>query len=104
MDIAEKALANVHAENEFNLATKESHKDRMNKLKTLLNEIEEVIIKLNFNKFRNFKLFYLKYFRMIGNMKMFLNIFQSIIINFLICKDSFYKFFYKIILKLQLNY
>jgi hypothetical protein len=44
LDIAEKALANVHAENEFNLASKESHKERMNKLKSLLNEIEEVSI------------------------------------------------------------
>ncbi len=41
LDIAEKALANVHAENEFNMSVKESHKERLNKLKLLLNEIEE---------------------------------------------------------------
>ena len=41
LDIAEKALANVHAENEYLLSIKESHKERMNKLKVLLNEIEE---------------------------------------------------------------
>ena len=41
LDIAEKALANVHAENEFLLSAKESHKERMGKLKLLLNEIEE---------------------------------------------------------------
>ena len=41
LDIAEKALANVHAENEFFLSQKESHKERLNKLKLLLNEIEE---------------------------------------------------------------
>jgi hypothetical protein len=42
LDIAEKALAAVHAENEFTLlAEKEAHKERMNKLRTLLNEIEE---------------------------------------------------------------
>lgn len=41
LDIAEKALANVHAENEYILSTKESHKERLGKLKLLLNEIEE---------------------------------------------------------------
>ena len=41
LDIAEKALANIHAENEFVLSQKEAHKERMNKLKLLLNEIEE---------------------------------------------------------------
>ena len=41
LDIAEKALANVHAENEFLLSAKESHKERIGKLKLLLNEIEE---------------------------------------------------------------
>lgn len=41
LDIAEKALANVHAENEFHLSVKESHKERLSKLKLLLNEIEE---------------------------------------------------------------
>ena len=41
LDIAEKALANVHAENEFILSQKESHKERMTKLRLLLAEIEE---------------------------------------------------------------
>ena len=41
LDIAEKALANVHAENEFLVSVKESHKERLGKLKLLLNEIEE---------------------------------------------------------------
>ena len=41
LDIAEKALANVHAENEFLQSAKESHKERLGKLKLLLNEIEE---------------------------------------------------------------
>ncbi|CAF0776846.1 unnamed protein product [Brachionus calyciflorus] len=41
LDIAEKALANVHAENEHNIAVKEAHKERMDKLRLLLNEIEE---------------------------------------------------------------
>ncbi len=41
LDIAEKALANVHAENEFLLSVKEAHKERLAKLKLLLNEIEE---------------------------------------------------------------
>lgn len=41
LDIAEKALANVHAENEYLLSIKESHKERMGKLKLLLNEIDE---------------------------------------------------------------
>ena len=40
-DIAEKALANVHAENEYSLSTKELHKERLANLKLLLNEIEE---------------------------------------------------------------
>lgn len=41
LDIAEKALAAVHAENEFNLSEKEAHKERMNKLRLLLKDIEE---------------------------------------------------------------
>jgi hypothetical protein len=41
LDIAEKALANVHAENEFTQSQKELHKERMNSLRLLLNEIEE---------------------------------------------------------------
>lgn len=41
LDIAEKALANVHAENEYLLSIKESHKERMSKLKLLLNDLEE---------------------------------------------------------------
>ena len=41
LDIAEKALANVHAENEFVSSNKDAHKDRMIKLRLLLNEIEE---------------------------------------------------------------
>ena len=41
LDIAEKALANVHAENEFMQSVRESHKERLGKLKLLLNEIEE---------------------------------------------------------------
>lgn len=41
LDIAEKALAAVHAENEFALSEKEAHKERMNKLRLLLKEIEE---------------------------------------------------------------
>ena len=41
LDIAEKALANVHAENEFELSQKEAHKERITKLKMLLTEIEE---------------------------------------------------------------
>ena len=41
LDIAEKALANGHAENEFNLSAKEAHKERMVKLRLLLSEIEE---------------------------------------------------------------
>jgi CRISPR/Cas system type I-B associated protein Csh2 (Cas7 group RAMP superfamily) len=41
LDIAAKALANVHAENEYNMSIKESHKERLDKLKLLLNEIEE---------------------------------------------------------------
>lgn len=41
-DIAEKALAAVHADNEFVLLVeKEAHKERMNKLKHLIKEIEE---------------------------------------------------------------
>ncbi len=34
-------MANVHAENEFILSVKDSHRERLNKLKLLLNEIEE---------------------------------------------------------------
>lgn len=41
LDIAEKALAAVHAENEFALSEKEAHKERMNKLRLLLKDIEE---------------------------------------------------------------
>lgn len=41
LDIAEKALANVHAENEYLLSIKESHKERLIKLKSLINELEE---------------------------------------------------------------
>jgi len=41
LDIAEKALANFHAENEFISSSKENHKERMAKLRLLLNEIEE---------------------------------------------------------------
>lgn len=41
LDIAEKALAAVHAENEFSLSEKEAHKERMNKLRVLLKDIEE---------------------------------------------------------------
>jgi hypothetical protein len=41
LDIAEKALANVHAENEYTQSQKELHKERMNNLRLLLNEIEE---------------------------------------------------------------
>ena len=41
LDIAEKALANVHAENEFAQSAKELHKERLANLKLLLNKIEE---------------------------------------------------------------
>lgn len=41
LDIAEKALANVHAENEHSISVKEAHKDRMDKLRGMLNDIEE---------------------------------------------------------------
>ena len=41
LDIAEKALANFHAENEFIMSSKENHKERMVKLRMLLGEIEE---------------------------------------------------------------
>ena len=41
LDIAEKALANGHAGNEYNLSSKDSHKERLTKLKVLLNEIDE---------------------------------------------------------------
>ena len=41
LDIGEKALANVHAESEFVQSVNEAHKERMVKLKLLLNEIEE---------------------------------------------------------------
>jgi hypothetical protein len=41
LDIAEKALANVHAENEYTQSQKELHKERMHNLRLLLNEIEE---------------------------------------------------------------
>jgi hypothetical protein len=43
MDIIEKTVAKsaVNLENEFNAARKESHKDRLQKLKLLLNEIDE---------------------------------------------------------------
>ena len=40
-DIAEKALANVHADNEFQTAAADAHKERMGKLKLLLGEIDE---------------------------------------------------------------
>lgn len=41
LDIAEKALANVHAENEHSISVKEAHKYRMDKLRLLINDIEE---------------------------------------------------------------
>jgi hypothetical protein len=41
LDIGEKALANVHAENEFLQSNKELQQERMKNLKLLLNEIEE---------------------------------------------------------------
>ncbi len=43
MDIIEKTVAKsaISLENEFNAARKESHKDRLQKLKNLLTEIEE---------------------------------------------------------------
>ncbi len=41
LDIAEKALANVHAESEFSLSAREAHKERLMRLKQLIGEIDE---------------------------------------------------------------
>jgi DNA-directed RNA polymerase specialized sigma24 family protein len=41
LDIAEKSVASVHAENEFRNQEKDAHKERMAKLRQLLIEIEE---------------------------------------------------------------
>jgi hypothetical protein len=43
LDLVEKTVARsaISLENEFNLARKETHKDRLQKLKLLLNNIEE---------------------------------------------------------------
>lgn len=40
-DIAEKALAGIHAENEFTQGQKDLHRERMANLKLLLNKIDE---------------------------------------------------------------
>jgi hypothetical protein len=69
MTLLYDTLANVHAENEFNLSSKEAHKERMNKLKSLLNELEEVCILFNILILNWLKLWIYIYFEFLGQLE-----------------------------------